>query len=112
MRTAIFVYQATSVNIVTCESDLDLHRMGVGPTSLSEGENERSIAPGVYKIVSSHDIQVKGDLNAFDVTVTPFNKNDIPPLPPRIVAGGFAPLDVAALQAFFAVPDASSVANP
>lgn len=111
MRTAIFVYQATPINISTSESDLQLCGMSTESASLSEGDNARTIAAGIYKIVSSHDVQVTGDTSAFDVIIEPNDKTDIPP-PSSVATASFAPLDLSALQTFFAIPDAKVVANP
>jgi hypothetical protein len=85
--------------------------MPAGAMALSEGQNDRTIPPGIYKIVSSHDVHVTGDTPSFDVLVTPENKTNYP-TPPPSATETFAGLDVVALQTFFAVPDASDVANP
>jgi hypothetical protein len=111
MRTAIFVYQTTSINILTNESDLQLDRMNAGTVPLSAGENEQAIAPGIYKIVSTHDVQISGDAAAFDF-VTTSNKDNVPTPPPKPAAEILQPLDMAALEAFFAVPAAKELANP
>lgn len=110
MRTAIFVYQPTLINISTSEGNLQLCRMDADTVSLSEGKNVWTIAPGIYKIVSSQEVLVTGDTSAFDVIAD--NKTDIPPPPPSRATKNFAPLDASALQAFLATPDAKAVANP
>ncbi len=112
MRTAIFVYQTSTINISTSESDLQLCSMDAGTTSLSEGENERLLEPGIYKIVSCHDVNITCDSSAFEIFVTADNKENIPKLPPRRISETFAPLDVFALQAFFAIDDAKVLASP
>jgi hypothetical protein len=111
MRTAIFVYKPTSINISTYENDLQLCSMDATVVSLSEGENARTIEPGIYKIVSTQDVQVTGDTSAFDVVMASGKDNDPTP-PPLRATESFAPLDTSALQAFLAVPDAKVVANP
>ena len=112
MRTAIFVYQPTIINILTSESNLALCGMETETISLIAGENARTMAPGVYKIESSQDVQITGDTSAFDVVVAPNNKENPPTLPPKRATEDLAPLDVAALQVFFAVPDAKDLASP
>jgi hypothetical protein len=78
---------------------------------LKEGENESELGPGIYKILSSQDVQVTGDPTAFDLVATSVKDNN--PKPPPIRASTtFAPLDDAALQAFLAVPEAKYVLNP
>jgi hypothetical protein len=111
MRTVIFVYQTTPINISTCESNLQLCAMDAQPVSLSEGANALTISPGIYKIVSSQDVLVTGDTSAFDISVTTFSKtND--PVPPLRATETFASLDATALQAFLTVPEAKDVMNP
>lgn len=112
MRTAIFVYQSTLLNISTSESDLELCAMGADTVSLSEGGNARTLAPGIYKIVSSQDVTVTGDSSAFDVVITTFNKTNDPGLTPPRAAETFTSLDPAALQAFMTVPEAKAAVNP
>jgi|ERR1041384_1630706 hypothetical protein len=112
MRTAIFVYKTTSLNISTCESDLQICGMNAGTVPLSQGENAPTLDLGIYKIVSNHKVQVSGDTSAFEIVVDPNNKTDIPTLPPSRASVTFSPLDVTALQAFFAEPAAKDVVNP
>jgi len=114
MRTAIFVYQPTPIIISTSEIDLELCGMETDPMPLLEGDNAQTIAPGIYKIVSSRDVLVSGDTSTFDVVVNPYNKdNDPPPPPPPLRAFEmFTSLDAAALQAFMAIPDAKDLVNP
>jgi len=111
MRTAIFVYQQTTLNISTNESDLELRSMSTDTVSLSAGYSQHTIAPGIYKIESSQDVQVAGDTSAFDVVIAA-SKDNPPPLPPPRATQSLAPLDMTALQVFLAVPDAKVVANP
>jgi hypothetical protein len=112
MRTAIFVYQATPVNIRTHESDLELCAMNAGTVSLSEGENTQTLTPGIYKIVSSQEVKVDGDRSTIDVVITTFNKTNDPDLPPLRATQTFPSLDTSALQAFMAVPEAKEALNP
>lgn len=112
MRTAIFVYKPTSINISTCEGDLQLCGMDASTVSLSEGANTQTLDPGIYKIVSSEEVQVTGDTSAFDVVITANDKDNDPTLTPLRATENFAPLDTSALQAFLIVPDAKVIANP
>jgi hypothetical protein len=112
MRTAIFVYKPTPINISTYESGLQLCGMDAGMVPLLEGENARTINPGIYKIVSSAEVQVTGDTSTFDVVITANDKDNDPTLTPLRATESFAPLDTSALQAFLVVPDAKVIANP
>ena len=109
MRTAIFVYQTTDLIISTCESDLELCSMSGSTASLSPGDNTRRLAPGIYKIVSSQDVHITGDLSSVDLSATTFNKTNDPKPPPIRASAMFAPLDAAALQTFLSVPEAKDV---
>jgi hypothetical protein len=111
MLTAIFVYDPASIHIRTCESDLKLCRMGGGVLPLSGGENVKSLDPGIYKIVSSQDVQVTGDISTFDLVASSVKDNN-PKRPPIRASTTFAPLDDSALQAFLTVPEAKHVLNP
>jgi hypothetical protein len=111
MRTAIFVYKPVSINISTCETGLELCGLNAVAAPLAVGDNTQTVAPGIYKIVSSHDVVVTGDGAALDVVVTIQNKDNDPTPPSRAITQ-LAPLDLAALHAFFAVPAAKQLANP
>jgi hypothetical protein len=110
MRTAIFVYQPTFINISTSESNLELCNMGAGTMPLSAGDNAQTIAPGIYKIVSSQDVLITGDISAYDIITISSKDND--PTPPSRATESFAPLDPAAFQAFLAEADAKHLVNP
>jgi hypothetical protein len=107
MRTAIYVYQATSVNISTSENNLELCGMDAGSVSLSAGNNAKTLAPGIYKIVSSQEVGITGDHSTFDVTT--FTKTNDPDFTPPRAIETFTSLEASALAAFLAAPDAKGV---
>jgi len=109
MRTAIFVYQPALITISTSEHDLELCGMDAAVVPLSGGSQVQSFTPGVYKIDSSHCLEVTGDTSLFEI-VTARKDND-PSLTSRASAC-FASLDAVALQAFLSAPDAKQVASP
>jgi hypothetical protein len=111
MRTAIFVYEPTLINILTHESNLALCGMDAEPVPLSVGDNPQKIAPGIYKIVASQDVVVTGDTSAFDLVVSNTKDNDPTP-PPLRATQSFATLDAAVLQAFLTVVEAKVLASP
>lgn len=110
MQTAIFVYQPASMTISTNESNLQLCGMNNETVSLSPGHNERSVAPGIYKIVSNQDVEFGGDTFAFD-TVPTTSKTSVPTVPVKATQA-LPPISAEAFNAFFAVPDAKVVQNP
>ena len=107
MRTAIFVYQTTSIQISTSETDLELCGMNAGPVPLSTGNHAQTLAPGVYKIVSSQCVEITGNKSDFDVTT--FTKTNDPDFTPPRAIETFTSLDATALAAFLAAPDAKGV---
>ena len=110
MRTAIFVYQTTPIQISTSETDLELCGMDAASVPLSAGNNPQTLAPGIYKIVSSHCVEITGDKAGFDVTT--FTKTNDPDFTPPRALETFTSLDASALAAFLAAPDAKHVLNP
>jgi hypothetical protein len=110
MRTAIYVYQPTVIHISISESDVHLCGMNTATVALSEGDNTRTVAPGIYKIVSSQEVRVTGDTSAFEVIAN--NKDNDPKPPPLRAVERFAPLDTSALHAFLAIPDAKVAVSP
>lgn len=111
MRTAIFVYKPVSINISTCEPGLELCGMTASTVALAEGHSAQTVAPGVYKIESSHEVVVTGDEIALDVVVTTQTKTNDPTIPPLRATTNLAPLDPVALSAFLVASDAKSLAN-
>lgn len=110
MRTALYVYQPTLININAHESDLQLCGMNAATVQLTAGTNARTIAPGIYKIISCHEIEVTGDTSTFE-TVTTHDKENDPTLPARATAL-FTSLNTAALDAFMVAPDAKTIVTP
>src|SRR5688500_545641 len=98
MRTAIFVYEPITININTNESDLELSGMDTGSVPLAHGDNARSIARGMYQVLSDGNLTVPGDEAAFDVVVTTQNKEHAPTPPGRAVTL-LASVDAPALHA-------------
>ena len=111
MRTAIFVYQTTPVQISTSETDLELCGMDAAPVPLSAGSNAQTLTltPGIYKIVSSHGVEITGDKAGFDVTT--FTKTNDPDFTPPRAIETFTSLDATALAAFLAAPDAKELVH-
>ena len=111
MRTALFVYQPSSVIIGTRESGVELTSLDAGTVTLSDGYNPRSLARGIYKIVSNEPVDVTGEVTDLDIVVTTQNKEN-GPTPPIRAAQLVDPIGASTLQAFFAVPEAKTILNP
>jgi hypothetical protein len=108
MQTAIFVYQTTDVTISTNETNLEMCSMDNETVPLSHGANTRSVPPGIYKIVSSQNVQVSGgNTSAFETTTTN-SKTSVPTLPVKATQS-FGSTYINAFPAFFATPDAKEL---
>jgi len=111
MRTAIFVYEPTIINIHTSETGVELCGMNATTVSLSLGDNAQSIMPGIYKIVASQDVTITGDKSTFELVVSNTKDNDPTP-PPLRATQSLGPLDTTALQTFLYVPEAKVAVAP
>lgn len=111
MRTAIFVYEPSSITIHTDETGAELSGLTTGNALLACGDSAHSLAPGIYKVVSNNSVKLSGQITALDVVVTTENKENNP-IPPLRAEPMVASIDPPALSAFFAVPAAKELANP
>jgi len=111
MRTALFVYEPSSVIISTRESGVELSSLDTGTVTLNNGSNARTLARGVYKIVSNDEVDVTGEITALDIVPATGNKEN-GPTPPIRAAQLVDPIGASTLQAFFAVPEAKTILNP
>ena len=118
MRTAIFVYEPTTLTITTTEAGLELvpfegNALASQPrarTALSES-NSIEVQPGIYKIVSTERVTVlsQGDWQIevmTSVSKTPF------PTPKPSLLSSFANVPDTMIQSFFEIPDARAFKNP
>jgi len=106
MRTAIFVYNPTTVSIETNEDKLCLVQMGTSTIVPLDRSNKIQIERGIYKVKSSTDVTVSGDLTQIAIQVITNNKDPFPdpPLNAQALAGSSGD-PVTAIQKFFVVPD-------
>jgi len=111
MRTAIFVYEPSSVIIGTNETGAELSSMDSGTVTLSYGNNARSLARGIYKIVSNEPIEIRGETTDLDTVVTT-NSKENDPVPPIRANALVSPIAPSTLHSFFAVPEAKTILNP
>lgn len=111
MRTALFVYQLTDIEISTSETDLEFEGMEVAAVPLSAGTNTLTVSPGVYRIDSSCKLGIKDSESKFDQVEA--RKNNTPAVTaPSRVATFLGSLDETAMQAFLAEPSAKQAVNP
>lgn len=102
MRTAIFVYERTTVAIRASESFELVEMNGNGGIRSLVEASEVVLDPGVYKIVSSQMVTVDGDTSFIYVDSTDDPKKPWPDPPPKAIAG----LQASMLRAFFVIPGA------
>lgn len=102
MRTAIFVYQTTTINIAINEDYLELHEMKTGSMTPLTRSGALQVTPGIYKIVSSNDVTVTGNVELITSGLIP-NDKDRWPVPPPGITAAFQ-VDTTQIQTFFTVP--------
>jgi len=106
--TAIFVFQSTTVTIVTSESNLSMcaYPSDTPTCTLNSFSTTVNVTPGLYKILSSQPvaIRVTGGGSDSDIavqTVDPNNKSQFPQPPPVPAAGAAANVAMSTLAGFF-----------
>ena len=112
MLTALYVYEPTTVDIVTSENDLTLCEIDATTSRPLGGSSTLHVERGIYKIVSTHSITVTGNQGSVFVQLVADNKEGYPQQPPPVVAEHFAGVTAAQLRAFFNVPDGRDYPNP
>lgn len=99
MRTAIFVYEPTTVTITTKEADVALTRLdGATPVAFSPGKPV-ALDAGIYKVVSVAAVTVTGEPTALYVASTTNDKDPFPEPPPK----PFTAAPITAIQGFFQI---------
>jgi len=115
MRTAIFVYEPTTLAISTTEPGLKLVPLEnangacVNGTEISlQVSNSIHLQPGIYKIVSGLEVTVRSPDGAqIEVMATAQDKDSFPAPPPK-VPPRLVGME-ASVQSFFAIPDARGI---
>jgi hypothetical protein len=109
MRTAIFVYQSTTVAIETHESNLQLVHLGTNNITNLPLSGGQLLGPGIYKILSLVPVTIPNSNTAFDAAFTSDDKTQWPEPPLRALST--FDLNTSEIQSFFVVPDAKSLAR-
>lgn len=106
--TAIFVFQSTTLTIVTSENNLQLcaYPSNTPVCTLNSFSTTVNVGPGLYRVVSSQPltIGVTGGGSDSDIAVqvaNPNTKDQFPLPPPKPPAGAAANVDMAILAGFF-----------
>src|SRR5258708_22631511 len=83
MRTAIFVYEPTTVTIKTTET---LHLVPFdGRSAMAVSAGAMTVSPGVYKIVSASQVSVTSASGKTQVMSTTSDKDKWPDPPPAML---------------------------
>jgi hypothetical protein len=110
MRTAIFVYESTTLTIKSSDSGLQVVPYGSASAFAATGDPQ-SVSINLYKIVSSSPVSVASGASSTTVITTTDDKDKWPdPLPSTLPStmSGTTPQQV---WDFFVIPDARSLAS-
>ena len=101
MRTAIFVYEPTTVEIRTLDDQLQLEQLDTGAVFALSAFNQLTLGSGVYKLVSVRGVEVTADTTKTYVETTADDKDVFPQPRPQLLSGSLASLAMSAIQSFF-----------
>jgi hypothetical protein len=104
MRTAIFVYEPTTVTITATEN-LQLASFDGAPARAVTA-SALAVGPGIYKIVSASPVSVVSASSRTQVLSTTSDKDKWPDPPPATLPGTLAGTAPPAIWDFFVVPGA------
>jgi hypothetical protein len=107
MRTGIYVYTQTTLNMNASESGV-LISLDNRTIPFASGPMSTVIAPGIYKAFTSAQINVSGGGASVAVVIVPGSK-DTWPDPPLAVVTAFN-VTASTLNSFFTDPNAKSAA--
>jgi hypothetical protein len=109
MRTAIFVYESTTITIKSSDSGLQV--VPYGASSFAATGDPQSVSPNLYKIVSSSAVSVASGAGSTAVITTTDDKDKWPdPLPSTLPSTMYGTTSQQ-IWDFFVIPDARSLAS-
>src|SRR5215468_10520734 len=109
MRTAIFVYESTTVTIKCNETGLQVVPFG-GASSFDPTGNPQSVSPNLYKIVSTSTVSVSSDASSTVVISTTDDKDKWPDPLPSNLPSTMSGTTSQQIWDFFVVPGARRLA--
>jgi hypothetical protein len=110
MRTAIYVYEPTTLHIETHEDGLKLVQLDSDNAYGLETSNSIAVEPGVYKILSTQAVDIITRTGQVFVQWTLGDKDQWPDPPPSALRAPISTTSTA-LHEFFAVTDGRSLAS-
>lgn len=109
MRTAIFVYESTTVTITCTDSGLQVVPFS-GASPFAPTGNSQPVSPGMYKLVSSSKPSVSSGASSTLVLITPDDKDKWPD-PPAVLPSTMTGTTSQQISDFFVIPGARSLAS-
>lgn len=110
MRTAIFIYEATTITIKCNDTGLQVVPYG-GVTPFAPTGNPQSVAINLYKIVSNSAVSVSSTASSTVVMSTTDDKDKWPDPLPGVLPSTMAGTTPQQVWDFFVIPDARSLAS-
>jgi hypothetical protein len=109
MRTAIFVYESTTITIKSSAS-LQVVPYG-GASSFAATGDPQSVSPGLYKIVSTLPVSVASGASSTAVITTTDDKDKWPDPLPSTLPSTMSGTTSQQIWDFFVIPEARSLAS-
>ena len=109
MRTAIFVYESTTITIKCNDTGLQVVPYG-GASSFAPTGDPQSVSPNLYKIVSTSVVSVSSDASSTVVMSTTSDKDKWPDPPPATLPSTMAGTTAQQISDFFIIPGVRSLA--
>lgn len=110
MRTAIFVYESTTITIKCNDTGLEVVPYG-GASSFAPTGDPQSVSPNLYKIVSASTVSVGSGASSTVVMTTSDDKDKWPDPLPASLPSTMAGTTSQQIWDFFVIPDARSLAS-
>lgn len=110
MRTAIFVYEPTTITIKSDDTGLQIVPYG-GASAFAVTGNAQSVSTNLYKVVSTSAVSVASGATSTVVVSTTSDKDKWPDPPPLTLPSTMAGTTDQQISDFFVIPGARSLAS-
>jgi len=111
MRTAIFVYESTTITIKCDDTGLEVVPYGSGVTPFAPTGDPQSVSPNLYKIVSTSTVSVSSGASSTLVMSTTSDKDKWPDPPPASLPSSMSGTTPQQISDFFVIPGVRSLAS-
>ena len=110
MRTAIFVYESTTITIKCNDTGLEVVPYG-GASSFAPTGDPQSVSPNLYKLVSTSTVSVSSGATSTIVLTTSDDKDKWPDPLPATLPSTLSGTTSQQIWDFFVIPGARSLAS-